>query len=320
MFHRLKLKSTTLLLLLLEACGLTSRCSQSPPLDVTAFEALYATPASAPQGALRVYHLGHSLVAYDMPAMLTQLAEAGVGKGHTYESQLGWGTTLKAHWEPDTPINGFEESNNHPQYRDAHDAISSGDYDALVLTESVEIRDAIKYSDSARYLHEWAVAARAKQPDIRVYLYESWPELDDPEGWLFRLDRDLALYWEDEILRRALNYAPPPQPIYMIPAGQVMARFVREVEVRGGIGPIKTRADLFDDNIHFNDLGAYLVALTHYAVLYQKSPVGLPHTLLRADGSAATDPGLDAARLMQEITWQVVKNYSRSGVGENVTP
>ena len=119
---------------------------------------------------------------------------------------------------------------------------------------------------------------------------------------------------EGEILRRALNYKVTPYPIYLIPAGQVMARFVREVEARGGVGPVKTRQDLFSDNIHFNDLGAYLVALTHYAVLYQKSPLGLPHTLLRADGSAATDPGPEAGLLMQKIVWDVVTGYAPSGV------
>ncbi len=286
------------------------RNSSDNSLSDAAFEQFFKTPPPPLSGPLNVYHLGHSLVGRDMPAMLAQLA----GKGHTYESQLGWGTSLKAHWKQDTPIAGFEESNAGSEYRDARQAVASGDYAALILTESVEIRDAIKYSNSARYLYEWARAARAGNANVRVYFYETWPELDDSKGWLARLDRDLKLYWEDEILRRALSYDDVEQPIYMIPAGQVMARFVRKVEASGGIGPIKSRNDLFSDNIHFNDLGAYLVALTHYAVLYQKSPVGLPYALNRADGSAATDPGPEAAALMQEIVWQVVTTYSRTGV------
>ncbi len=310
MIARLKRQGSALLLLLLGACGMVSRCSLPEPLDKAAFDALYAQPASPPDRPLRVFHLGHSLVGRDMPAMLAQLA----GAGHAYESQLGWGTFLKAHWEPDEPINGFETENDHPRYRDAHEAVNSGDYDALVLTEGVEIRDAIKYFDPARYLHEWASAARAANPEISVYLYETWHELDDPEGWLERIDRDLERYWEGEILRRALNYEEAPQPIYLIPAGQVMARFVRDVEKRGGVGPIGTRADLFSDNIHFNDFGAYLVALTHYAVLYRQDPRGLPHRLTRADGSPARDPGPDAARLMQQIVWDVVTQNRQTGV------
>ena len=45
-------------------------------------------------------------------------------------------------------------------------------------------------------------------------------------------------------------------------------------------------------------LGIYLVALTHYAVLYGKSPVGLPHELRRADGTPATAPSPELARRM----------------------
>lgn len=311
--RRLKRKATPLLFLLLSACGLVTRCTTPAPIDDAAFDALYNTPLQAPDGPLRVYHLGHSLVGLHMPAVLAQLA----GSGHSYNSQLGAGTRLKAHWEPDVPIKMFDEANAHPHYRDAHEAINSGEYDVLVVTEGVEIRDAIKYGDSQKYLHEWARAAWDANPETRVYLYETWHELDDPEGWLTRLDRDLALYWEGEILRRALAYDDVTKPIYVIPAGQVMARFVRAVEAQGGVGPIRDRHDLFADNIHFNDLGAYLVALTHYAVLYQRSPVGLPYGLTKADGTPATDPGPEAVRLMQETVWDVVTAYPPTGVPQD---
>ncbi len=289
--------------------GLT-RWSAAVSLDTTEFDALYATPVAVEPGPQKVFHIGHSLVGRDMPAMLAQLA----GAGHQYDSQLGWGATLKSHWDPDTPINGFALENAHPRYRDAHEAVQSGEYDALVLTEMVEIRDAIKYHDSPAYLAQWAQAGWATNPDLRVYLYETWHPLDDPDGWLDRLDQDLQRYWEDEILRPAVARLDVPQPIYVIPAGQVMARFVRTVESRGGVEGITGRADLFKDRVHFNDLGAYLVALTHYAVLYQTSPVGLPYELERADGTLADAPGPAAARLMQEVVWDVVQNYPKAGL------
>ena len=68
------------------------------------------------------------------------------------------------------------------------------------------------------------------------------------------------------------------------------------------------------DTIHLNDLGAYLIALTHYAVLYQKDPTGLPHALLKADGTPAIAPGPDTARLMQETVWEIVTQSARAGV------
>ena len=317
MFKTLKRALSPVLLLLLAACGGLTKCGSPKPIDKSEFEALYDPPPPARSEAQAVYHIGHSLVGRDMPEMLAQLA----GDGHSYESQLGWGTALKLHWEEDEEIPGFEKENDHPRFREAHEAVNSGEYDTLVMTEMVEIRDGIKWMGSADYLHRWAQAGWKANPDMRVYLYETWHELTDPEGWLQRLDLDLERYWETEILRRALAYDDMPSPIYVIPAGQVFARFVREVESRGGVGPIKAKEDLFaknedgsQDNIHFNDLGAYLVALTHYAVLYQKSPVGLPYQLKRADGSPAESPGPDAARLMQEVVWDVVTNYAPTGV------
>jgi hypothetical protein len=310
-FRRLGNKSAALLLVLLSTCGLTARCGTPEPIDEAAFDALYTTPLAPPETPLRVYHLGHSLVGRDMPVILEQLA----GAGHAFSSQLGWGANLREHWEPDLPVKGFEESNWHPQHRDPHEALAEGSYDAVVLTDTVEIRDSIKYHDSQGYLHKWATAAWAGNPQARVYLYETWHQLDDPEGWLTRLDLDLGRYWERDILRRALAHDDVTRPIYVVPGGQVMAAFVRRVEDAGGIGSISSRADLFSDQIHFNDHGAYLVALTHYAVLYGRSPVGLPHSgLTDVKGEPLDDPGAEAARAMQETVWQVVTAYPPTGV------
>ena len=286
-----------------------------PPAAATVRARISATIA-APGRPLAVFHLGHSLVNRDMPAMLAQLAP----KGHRYESQLGWGTTLQAHWG-DAPINGYEAANAHPRFRDAHQAVASGAYDAIVLTEMVEIRDAIRYSESPKYLARWARKAIAARPDARLYLYETWHRLDDPDGWLERIDRDRDRYWLARVLGPALAELPASVKFHLIPAGMVLAALVRRVEARGGIGNIKDRTDLFARNadgsvdpIHLNDLGNYLVALTHYAALYHQSPVGLPQSLRRGEGSPATPPTPDAALLMQEIAFEVVQAGGLSGI------
>jgi hypothetical protein len=270
--------------------------------------ALYGAPLLPPEEPMHVYHLGHSLVGRDMPAMLAQLA----GDGHGYESQLGWGSSLKVHWHPDEPIKGFEVANDHPRYRDARDAARSGAYDAFVATEMVEIRDAVRYHDSGRHLAKWCALFRDHNPGIRLFLYETWHQLDDPEGWTFRIERDYKRYWEGEILRRAA--AAIEHPIYVIPAGQVLRQFGHAVAERREVEGLAGVSDLFEDQIHLNDLGAYLVAVTHFAVLYQRSPVGLPHTLLRADGTAAQAPGPESARLMQSTAWSVIRSFPHTGV------
>jgi len=277
----------------------------------------YANPLPRPDGPLAVYHLGHSLVGRDMPAMLQQMS----GGGHGYAVQLGWGTPLRAHWEPGVGIAGFESENDHEKYRDAGQALQSGSYDVFIATEMVEIRDAIAYHAAPDYLGRWSALAREGNPNMRVYLYETWPRTDDAERWLDRLDRDLSRHWETEILLDPRRLNRDAAPIYVIPAGQALAAFVRELEARGGIDNIADRYALFaqqadgtPDRIHLGDLGVYLVALTHYATLYHQSPVGLPRQLLRADGSAAIAPGENAARLMQEIVWKVVTSYPKTGV------
>lgn len=277
---------------------------------------LTGLPVPKPGQPMTVFHLGHSLVNRDMPAMLAQLAPAG----HQYDSQLGWGTTLQAHWG-DAPINGFEAENAHPRFRPALEAVQSGDYDAIVLTEMVEIRASIRYYDSPVYLARWAEAALKARPDVRLYLYETWHQLDDPEGWLERLDRDHDRYWLSRVLGPALERLPAGTRIHLIPAGQALAAFVRAVEARGGLGNVRDRSDLFAraedgtlDVIHLNDIGNYLVALVHFTALYQESPLGLPHALLRADGSPAVAPDPDVARLMQETTDSVVRSLGLSGL------
>ena len=306
MFKRIALFAIAPVLLILGAFGLFVR--DPAPLDAQTFSALYTSPAPVPGGQRQIFHIGHSLVGRDMPAMLAQLA----GEGHGYASQLGWGATLKSHWDPDEPINGFDQENDHPAYRDAHEAVESGDYDALVVTEMVEIKDAIQYFDSPVHLGNWA--QKAPQNNLPVYLYETWHQLDDEAGWLNRIDQDRTAQWEDRVMRPALARMETPQPIYVIPGGQVMAAVSRYLTENGPVGPLTSHEDLFRDKIHFNDFGAYLMALTHYAVLYQRSPIRLPHTLTRADGTPADDIGPEAALAMQQIVWDVVAGSPMTGV------
>lgn len=276
-----------------------------------------AEPLPPPAAPLQVYHLGHSLVNRDMPAMLAQMAQAAGYAGHGYRSQLGWGASLDSHRRGE--IKGFAEENATPAYRPAAQAMASGDYDAVVLTESVEIRDAIRYDASARALAHWAQAAVAGNPDVRVYLYESWHRLDDPEGWLERIDADLARYWEAGLLRPAM--ADPATPtIRLIPAGQVLGAAVRAAET-GQIPGLARREDFFArtpdgqvDPIHLNDIGNWLVAMVHFAVLYHRPPAGLPHRLLRGDGSAAVPAPDSAVAPLQELVWNVVRRYPATGL------
>lgn len=302
---------TCCLALLLGACG------WDKSLPPEALDRLYQTPLAPPDKPLRVFHIGHSLVNRDMPLMLEQMA----GQGHDHRSQLGWGASLQSHWEPDIPVKGGDVENAHARYQEARQAVDSGTFDAIVLTEAVEIKDSIKYFDSPRYIREWARAAHAARPSVRVYLYETWHQLDDPQGWLKRIDEDLPRHWEGVLLAKGLAHGDTGGPVYVIPAGQVLARFVRVVESRGGVGNVRRREDLFarnadgsQDNIHLNDLGNHLVALTHHAVLYHRLPSPGTPDLRKADGSIARSPDKAVDALMREVVWDVITHYPKTGV------
>ncbi len=280
------------------------------PLSAQALAAAQA-PLPRPDGPLRVYHLGHSLVGRDMPVMLAQLA------GHDHASQLGWGTPLRAHWEDRVEIAGFVAENAHPHHRPVREALASGAYDAVVLTEMVELRDAIRWHASPHYLAAWARAARQGNPDVRVYLYETWHRLDDPAGWAERIAADLPALWQAEVLRGALAWDAPP--IHLIPGGQALVAAALAAEA-GQVPGIARREDFFarnpdgsQDPIHLNDLGHYLIALVHHAVLYHHSPEGLSGDVMRADGTPVQIPA-ETAVALQRIVWRVVQSTPGTGV------
>ncbi|MDD7971574.1 hypothetical protein [Roseinatronobacter alkalisoli] len=294
-----------------------------PPAQLTddAFRASYAHPLPAPATGLPVYHLGHSLVGHDMPAFIAQLAESAGFAGHGFHSQLGWGSSLRDHWDPAHPVNGFAEMNATQQtWRDPHEALESGAYDAFIMTEMVELNDAIRWHDSPRHTALWAATARRNAPGIRIYMYESWPHLTTLDDWLHRLDNDPETLWEGTILAGAMAQ-PDTGVIHVIPAGRVMAALTRAVAAQGGLAGMPDHTALFArtptgelDPIHLSDMGKYLVALTHFAVLYHQDPRGLPHALLRADGSPAQAPSNELADLMQAIVWSVVQSVPETGL------
>lgn len=267
-----------------------------------------------PERVDAVFHLGHSLVGPDMPAMLAQLG------GHGYASQLGWGTTLQAHWTEGEALPGYElHASPGRSAAPAREALSAPGFDMLVMTEMVEIRESLRWFDSPHWLAEWAALARQGNPAIRVYLYETWHPLDDPDGWLERIDHDLAAHWQGRIIAPA-EAGGRSGEIFVIPGGQAMAAVARAAEA-GELPGLTSREGLFArdeadglDPIHINDLGAYVVALTHLATLYHRSPVGLPHQLQRADGTPADAFDAEAARRVQQIVRDVVARLPQTGV------
>jgi hypothetical protein len=109
----------------------------------------------------------------------------------------------------------------------------------------------------------------------------------------------------DHVNRNRISGSPPMRAI---PGPKVMAA-VFDAIAAGTAPGLDSMADLFADNIHVNDLGAFLIALAHFAVIYGRDPRSIPD--LRGEGNW---PRRDQADWMKQLVWDVVRAYPDSGL------
>ncbi|HJL18264.1 MAG TPA: hypothetical protein RMH99_21550 [Sandaracinaceae bacterium LLY-WYZ-13_1] len=272
-----------------------------PPPDPSDPDAGEPPPPPPTDGrdAASVFFVGHSLINFDMPEMLAGIGESG-GVRHEWSAHIGNGAPLSWIW-------------SHPERGDGadpHAELPSGRYDVLVLTEAIPLEDQMRYNDTVGYAERFVRLARDGDPNARVYLYETWHSLDGAYDWRARIESDRAL-WEsvmDDVDARVDGPA-----MRMVPGGTALGRLVDRVEA-GGVPGLGSRRDLFVDDIHLGDVGNYFIALVQYATIYQRSPVGVTASTVDRWGEPFAAPSPDAARVMQEIAWEVVSTDPRAGV------
>ena len=96
----------------------------------------------------------------------------------------------------------------------------------------------------------------------------------------------------------------------MVPVGQAVLA-LREKIIAGAAPGLKTQEDLFTDAIgHARPPLAALAAYCHFAVIYRRSPVGLPVPAVLAKWPEAEKLN----RLLQELAWDAVRRHPLSGV------
>src|SRR5262249_43134850 len=166
-------------------------------------------------------------------------------------------------------------------------------------------------------------------PNIRVTVQVSWAawdsELPFPKGATDKVDRNKTPEQLRKIhaahsktasdLVEALNKQLGKQVVFIVPAGQAVVA-LRE-KIHAGKAPgLKSQEELFSDPIgHARPPLQALVAYCHYAVIYRRSPVGLPMPAVLKN---ANNPnwGDDLNRLLQELAWEAVGRHPLRGVRE----
>jgi hypothetical protein len=151
----------------------------------------------------------------------------------------------------------------------------------------------------------------------QLYLYAAWPSRSQS------LSTQTAVNAAFETIRSTIS-VNGNKPALVIPAGEAFRAVIQEAAT-GYLKSFNTdhsldRENLYLDDLHQTDLGAYITALTHYATVMKQSPVGLPPQAVDAnfynDNPVTFNPVL--AKKIQEIVWWVVANYPNSGVSEVV--
>jgi hypothetical protein len=252
----------------------------------------------------RVFTCGHSF-HYFMPPILTDIAKSADIKDHTFAglSQIG-GSRVIQHWDKDKGDN------------QARKALARGEVDVLTLAP-------IHLPDQG--IENFVKLAVEKNPKVRVTVQEFWLPYDvyDPKSPLkFRktdhnaisgaeLRKEHRPYFEgmDEHVRE-LRKKYGKDNVFVVPVGQAVLA-LREKIIDGKAPGLAKQQDLFTDDIgHVKPAVMALNAYCHYAVIYRRSPVGLPvPAILKKAGG---DEKLN--RLLQEIAWEAVTQHPLSGV------
>lgn len=253
------------------------------------------------------FFIGHSLINFDMPQMVNELAKAG-GKPYQYNQQICNGAPLWWNFENYAGCQGTPYVNAFPD----------GNHDVLIITEAVPLQNHLDWSntyDNAKRFYRYALEHNMEKP-VRFYLYETWHcintgtsagcEWDNGDSltWVPRLKNDLRL-WSGIVDQ--VRDAFPDEEVWMIPAGQAFYHLSKEIEL-GNVPGIEDFTDLFSDDIHLNNKGNYFVALVMYACIFRESPEGLSNVLKDRYGTPFSQmPTAIQAAMMQKVVWQTVR-------------
>jgi hypothetical protein len=248
--------------------------------------------------ARRVFHVGNSFTRWaDLPRQVADFA-AAQGLAHVRGDQLSDGQGLAHHWANGLP--GGAITRGTPLRLE----LASGGWEVLILQP--QSRQWLPENLAAFAAEATPFDSLCEATGTELFLFQYWPYLSEAPGTQMEINAAF------EQVRGQLSATGPP--VRVIPAGEALAEALREIDA--GALPGLSRADFYLDDLHQSDIGGYLTALVHHAVIHARSPLGLPAMTLDAD-EAGDDPVMLpswlAARL-QHIAWDTARSHPGSGV------
>ncbi|MBY0523939.1 MAG: hypothetical protein K2R98_11105 [Gemmataceae bacterium] len=254
----------------------------------------------------RVFTCGHSFHVF-VPGILADLAKKADLKDHVQVglSSIG-GSRVIQHWDV------ADEKNK------AKEALKTGKVDVLTLSP-------IFLPDPG--LENFTKLAVEHNKDIRIVVQPIWLRWDIHEPTMKRpakVDHDAITGEElrkrhepyfksmDEHIRE-LNKKQGKTVLYVVPAAQAVIA-LREKIIAGQAPGLKKQEDLFTDELgHGKAPLQLLVAYCNYAVIYRRSPVGLPVPNVLKQAKLGDDEE-KLNRLLQELAWEAAIAHPLSGL------
>jgi len=269
-------------------------------------EAIKQDPSDAPKG-LRIFVCGHSLHWY-IPTPLSELAKAAGIKDHKIvgTQQLGASKTQQ-HWD-------LPEGQNK-----AKQALKKGEVDLFTMSP-------IQYPDQG--IENFVKLGLENNPNMRFTVQISWggwdiDNQDFPKGANNKVDRNKSPEQLKKMFERNIKAAEAQaddinkkmgkKVLYLVPSAQAVVAMRTKIFNKEFPG-LTSQGELFRDPIShptppLEAVNTYL----HFAVIYGRTPVGLPApSLLKNAKKANWDDAFN--RALQELAWETVTNYPYSGV------
>jgi hypothetical protein len=175
-------------------------------------------------------------------------------------------------------------------------------------------------------IDNFAKLALEHNPNVRVTIQEFWIPFDKFE-WPFKgkeqdVDPNAAT---GEFLRKlhepyfkamddyvsALNKTLGKQALFVVPVGQAV-NALREKVIAGKAPGIAKQSELFTDKLGHPTMPIEVLSgYCHFAVIYRRSPVGLPMPPRMAASKFKNE---DLNRLLQDLAWDAVIHHPLSGM------
>jgi hypothetical protein len=273
---------------------------------VTTYAAADVPPITT---GLRVATCGHSFHVFTYRQVEQIAASAGLKHQLAGLSSIG-GSTVQKHW--DVP----EEKSAVKQ------VLKAGGADVLTLSPIWLPDDAIEQFVKLGIEHNAALRITVQEywmPNDEyepVYPLQTKKKVDHNATDLTKLRDATQRYAKDiEDYVKGINQRLGKDAVLIVPVGMA-AVTLREKIVKGEAPGLKQQSELFRDNWGHAMLPLQLLSsYCHFAVIYRKSPVGLPVPLaFRTLKDMNDDDKAKLNTLLQQIAWDTVSAHPMSGI------